>query len=439
MIKYLLGLFSRNYSKNFLNNVKFEGSAIIIFSFLVFSFWQFSCAKALPNEIEAPESIVEKVDTIFGFPDNQYWIEERMIKPDQFMTSFLQDFGVDYEKILQLEKLAESTFSLRKIKAGKSMTCIKDEECDNPAIFVYQPDLYQYIIYDLSDSVYTEQCIIPHHSCLESASGVVITSLWNAMRNQGMNVELIDKMEDALATFDFTMSQVGDEFKLVYDQEYIDDQPSRTGILHAAYYKTGNTELKGVYFENKKYQGFYDEKGRPTKRAFLKAPIRARYRISSVYNLRRFHPIDRKVKPHLGTDYAADYGTPIRSVADGKVVIAGYTKGNGRYVKIRHNKTYQTQYLHMQGFARGIRSGSYVRQGQTIGYVGSTGKATGPHVCFRFWKNGRQINHRRENFPPLDPMPKDQLPEFFEKRDVLDEFLNQIDIIPFEDPDDIVI
>ena len=398
----------------------------------------FSCVEKLDSTEEEviPEEVeIVNIDTIFGFPDDEYWFEERPIKPNQFMSDFLQDFGVDYQKILELENLAESTLSLRRIKAGKGMTCIKKGECANPEIFVYQPDPYQYITYELGEQVYSDHCIIPHYTCLESASGIVTTSLWNAMRDQGMNVELIDKMEDAIATFDFTMSQVGDEFKLVYEQQYIKGVPAGTGKLHAAFYKTGKTELNGTYYENAKYQGFYDEKGRPTKRAFLKAPIRARYRISSVYNLRRFHPIDKRIKPHLGTDYAANYGTPIRAVANGRVLIAGYTKGNGRYVKIRHDKTYQTQYLHMQGFASGIRSGRYVKQGQTIGYVGSTGKATGPHVCFRFWKNGRQIDHRRENFPPLDPMSKDQLPDFHKKRDEFVEFLNFIDVIPLNDED----
>ena len=373
-------------------------------------------------------SIMPPGDTIYGFSNNEYWFEKRIIKPNQFMANFLSDFGVEYKKVLELEELSDSTLSLRKIKAGKEMVCIKESECENPRVFVYQPDDFHYVLYSLGDSVYSDIVEIPHYTCLETASGIVTTTLWDAMVAKNMSIQLIDKMEDALAAFDFTMAQINDEFKLIYDQIYIDDKPVSVGQLHAAYYRTGKDEFIGIYFENEKYQGFYDEKGRPTKRAFLKAPIRASYRISSVYNLRRFHPVDRRVKAHRGTDYAAAYGTPIRAVADGKVVIAGYTGGNGKYVKIRHDKVYQTQYLHMKGYAQGIRSGKYVKQGQIIGYVGSTGKATGPHVCFRFWKNGRQIDHRRENFPPLDPMTKDQLPEYLAKFDLLSEFLDKIDI-----------
>tara|TARA_B100000497_G_C7684707_1_gene414764 strand:- start:997 stop:2244 length:1248 start_codon:yes stop_codon:yes gene_type:complete len=383
-----------------------------------------SCTPVEKQEII--EEIVIVPDTIFGFSDDQYWFEGRKIKNNQFMTDFFQEFGVEYQKIIELEKLAEETLSLRKIKAGNIMTCVKNGECKNPEYFIYQPDDYHYVVYALGDSVYTQKTEIPHFACQETATGVIETTLWDAMVEQNMSISLIDKMEDALAAFDFTTAQVGDQFKLVYDEVYIDETPMGIGQLYAAWYKTGVDTFMGVYFENEKYEGFYDEKGRPTKRAFLNAPIRASYRISSVYNLRRFHPIDKRVKAHLGTDYAAPYGTPIRAVADGKVVIAGYTKGNGKYVKIRHDKTYQTQYLHMQGYASGVRSGRHVKQGQTIGYVGSTGKATGPHVCFRFWKNGRQVDHRRENFPPLDPMPEKQMPDYLEKFEEMSNFLARI-------------
>ncbi|HRD08898.1 MAG TPA: M23 family metallopeptidase, partial [Saprospiraceae bacterium] len=157
----------------------------------------------------------------------------------------------------------------------------------------------------------------------------------------------------------------------------------------------------------------------------LKSPVKFT-RISSGFNMRRFHPIRRKTIPHLGTDYAAPYGTPIRAVADGVVEEAAYTGNNGRYVKIKHDKVYQTQYLHMQGYAKGVKRGTRVRQGQTIGYVGSTGLATGPHVCFRFWKNGRQVNHLREVFQPAKPMPEAELPTFFQHRDKIKEMLDRI-------------
>ena len=153
----------------------------------------------------------------------------------------------------------------------------------------------------------------------------------------------------------------------------------------------------------------YKRQGQSLRKAFLKAPVEFS-RISSRYNLKRFHPIVQKTKAHYGTDYAAPQGTPIIAVGDGVVSKSSYTKGNGKYVKIRHNNTYETQYLHMS--RRAVAAGERVKQGQVIGYVGSTGLATGPHVCFRFWKNGKQVDHLREEFPPSTPIKDDQMDAF---------------------------
>ena len=153
-------------------------------------------------------------------------------------------------------------------------------------------------------------------------------------------------------------------------------------------------------------------------KGFLKAPLKFS-RISSHFNMSRLHPILRRVRPHLGTDYAAPYGTPILAVGNGVVIEAGFKGGNGNYVKIKHNKRITTEYLHMRGFAKGIHRGVQVSQGQVIGYVGSTGLATGPHVCFRFWMDGKQVNHLKFNFPPPEPLPKEELPGFYQHRDSL--------------------
>ena len=162
-------------------------------------------------------------------------------------------------------------------------------------------------------------------------------------------------------------------------------------------------------------------------KGFLRAPVKFS-RISSHYNPKRFHPILKRVRPHLGTDYAAPYGTPILAVGDGVVLEATRRGGNGNFVKLKHNETYSTQYLHMKKFADGIRPGVHVKQGQVIGYVGSTGLATGPHVCFRFWKNGKQINHLKENFPPPKALPAETMPEFEKVRD---QYLEHLASVPF--------
>jgi murein DD-endopeptidase MepM/ murein hydrolase activator NlpD len=248
---------------------------------------------------------------------------------------------------------------------------------------------------------------------------MINSSLWLTMKSYDLPVQLIDKMEGVFQwSLDFFRIQNGDQFKIIYEENTIDGKFAGIGKVLGAYFKNYDNEYYGIYYENGKAKGYYDEEGRPMKSPFLKAPIRfSSYRISSSYNLRRFHPVLKRVRPHYGTDYAAPRGTPIVAVAHGVVTRAGYGRGNGNYVKIKHDKTYSTQYLHMSGFAKGIRSGVHVKQGQVIGYVGSTGLATGPHVCFRFWKNGKQVNHLRLKLPNPEPMPENLKPLYFPVRD----------------------
>jgi murein DD-endopeptidase MepM/ murein hydrolase activator NlpD len=245
------------------------------------------------------------------------------------------------------------------------------------------------------------------------------------MIENGMSISLIDKMEDALAwSVDFYHAQKGDEYKLIYERKYINNKAVTVGQLLGAYYLNDKAHY-AIYWDTEHYAGYYDQFGNPTKKAFLKAPVKFS-RISSRFSYNRFHPVLKRSRPHFGTDYAAAYGTPIHAVANGTVIARAYTKNNGYYVKIRHDNQYMTQYLHMQKFAKGIRKGSHVQQGQTIGYVGSTGLATGPHVCFRFTKNGRPIDHLRENFPPPEPLPQEQLEDYFVLRDSMVPIIDEI-------------
>ncbi len=367
----------------------------------------------------------------YGFDVNSHHFEDFRIKPNAFMGDILMSYGISFDSILELERKAEDVHSLRRIKAGKDITFIKKDECGGPLCFIYKPGLLSYIRYDIGDQVAVTKHEIPYETCVESASGVVNSSLWEAMKGQDLDNRLIDNMEDALSQVSFDYAQPGDQFKLIFERVYIEGKPAKTGKIYSAVYKSGDDIDYGFYFENDKYQGYYDYEGTPNKRTFLNAPIKFSYRISSGYNPNRFHPILKRRKAHLGTDYAADRGAPIIAVANGVVTKRSYTKGNGNYIKIKHDNVYQTQYLHMSRFAKGVVPGTRVKQGQTIGYVGSTGLATGPHVCFRFWKNGRQINHRRENFPPLDPMEKHDLPVFFNSRD---ELVKELNHVPFADP-----
>lgn len=361
----------------------------------------------------------------FGYDLDLFKVEENVIEKNQVLSDILVKEGVSYKDIHNLAENARDVFDVRNLRAGKKYAIIKDS-CQQPEALVYVPNVYKYVKYNLKDTLNTQVVEKKIEKCIETGTGKLTSSLWNTMIENGMPPALISKMEDALAwSIDFYHTQKGDEYKLIYEREYIDGEAVGVGQLIGAYYKNYDNEYYAVYYDHEHYSGYYDLEGRPTKKAFLKAPVKFA-RISSKYSLSRFHPVLKRRKAHYGTDYAAPYGTPIFSVANGVVTKVSYTKGNGRYVKIKHDNTYQTQYLHMSRYAEGLKTGMHVKQGQTIGYVGSSGLATGPHVCFRFWKNGKQINHLRENFPPAEPMPIEELDAFFNHRDNVIQLIDNI-------------
>ena len=372
--------------------------------------------------IEEPEG-----EELFGFNSAQTNIVLSEVKENEFLSDILSAQGVPYVKIHNLVQNTSELFNVRQIRAGKRCAFICDDLCEAPSHFIYEDGRSSYFVFDIEEST-CRKVERPVTTELAVASGVIDGSLWQSMEKSGMSWGLIEKMESALAwSLDFYHIQQGDEYKVFYEKKFVDGEPYGVGRLLGAYYKNYGNEYYAIYFENEKYQGFYDTEGRPTKRAFLKSPVKYS-RISSGFSRKRFHPVLKRFKAHLGTDYAAPTGTPIYAVANGVVSRASYSRGNGKYVKIKHDKTYATQYLHMSRFAKGIRSGVHVKQGQVIGYVGQTGLATGPHVCFRFWKNGRQVNHRRLNFPPTDPLPEIQLDEFYCERDQIVDVLDRIEI-----------
>ncbi len=367
----------------------------------------------------------------YGIMIDTFTVEKQIIKENEFISDILARYKVEYLDMEHLVTTYKDVFDVRLLRAGKPYTILNADTTTAADYFIYEPNVYNFIVYDFKNKT-VKKVERPIETRIETASGVIETSLWNTMVDNGLSYELTSKMEDALAwSVDFYYIQKEDKFKLIYERHYIDGKPVGVGEVHGAYYKNVDNEYYAFYFENDRHNGFYDLEARPMKKAFLKSPVQYS-RISSGFNLRRFHPILKRRKAHLGTDYAAPRGTPIRAVADGVVVKRGRTRGNGNYIKVKHDNVYQTQYLHMNGFAAGVNTGVHVKQGQTIGYVGSTGLATGPHVCFRFWKNGRQVNHLRENLPPPEPMPKEDIPIFNEIRDSMKVELDKIEYKRFD-------
>jgi murein DD-endopeptidase MepM/ murein hydrolase activator NlpD len=364
-------------------------------------------------------------DERFGFPVDSFSFFSDRVQPNQFLGNILYWEGISYAAIDELARKAADVFDVRRIRAGFDYTLVRKDSCGDLASFIYEPSPFSYVVYDFRDSIRVYEVQRDFETRIETAHGRVETSLWNSMIENGLSISLIDKMEDALAwSVDFYHAQKGDEYKLIYERRYIGDEPVSIGQLIGAYYLNDQAHY-AIYWDSEHYAGFYDQFGNPTKKAFLKAPVKFS-RISSRFSHNRFHPVLKRARPHFGTDYAAAHGTPIHSVANGTVIARSYTKNNGYFVKIRHDKQYTTQYLHMSKFAQGIYKGAHVRQGQVIGYVGSTGLATGPHVCFRFTKNGRPIDHLRENFPPPEPLPQAQLEKYLVVRDSIVPLIDQI-------------
>ena len=364
-------------------------------------------------ELEQITTSEESSEEKFGFDLSDFVMEAVDLKKGDILGSLLRYQGLSSNLIQEIEfKSKEVAFDTRSMRPGKKLYYVKEDECEEPIALVYEPSNLEYVVYDLREGVDIKLVEKEVSTCIEVSSGKVTGSLWNSLKGNNIDTRMISRLEDALASsVDFYHTQRGDEFRLIYEKKMVDGEQVGIGNLLAAYYKNSQGEFYSYYYENGEFKGYYDEQGRPSKAGFLKAPVK-HVRISSSYNLTRFHPVLKKTIPHLGTDYAAPYGTPIIAVADGVIEAAAYTGGNGKFVKIKHDKTYQTQYLHMQTYAQGIRKGARVKQGQTIGYVGSTGLATGPHVCFRFWKDGRQVNPLRHKFDPPKPMNSSELPKF---------------------------
>ncbi len=385
-------------------------------------------AAKIDNNKEIGAFMIHEPTIKYGFVLDTFHVTQSEIQANQFLSDLLLQYKVDYIDIDQLVQKTNDIFDVRNFRVGKPYMILNTDTTTAADYFIYEPSVYNYLVYDLKNHSVekVEREIITK---IESAAGIIESSLWQTMIDNNLSFELTAEMEDALAwSIDFHHIQKDDRFKLIYERHYIDGKPVGIGEIKGAYFKNFDNEFYAFYFENDVHSGFYDLEARPMEKAFLKSPVKYS-RISSRYNLRRFHPILRRTKAHLGTDYAAPYGTPIFAVADGVVTKATRSRGNGKYVKIKHDGVYQTQYLHMSKFGEGIKPGVHVKQGETIGYVGSTGLATGPHVCFRFWKNGRQVNHLKEDLPPPEPMPKKDIPRFNVLKDTLKK---QLDMVQFE-------
>lgn len=402
---------------------------VIIFGLILLQ----SCKKEIVENSE-PEEIVEEEPAIiqeFGYILNNYKVIKDTIRSGESFGQILDRNHVDYAEIYKIAEAAKDTFDIRKLIAGKPYTILaKKDTTEKAQVFIYQPNKIEYLIVDFTDSVKTVFGRKDVKIEIKTASGVIESSLSESIDSQGLNYIIAHELGDIYAwTIDFFHLQKGDNFKLIYEELYIDDSISvGIGDIKAAYFEHKNEAFYSFNFETdsvKQIQDYYDENAKTLRRQFLKAPLQYG-RISSRYNLkRRIKYYGNRVRPHKGTDFAAPVGTPILSTANGTVIESKYRGGNGNYVKVKHNGTYSTQYLHMS--KRKVKKGDYVKQGDVIGYIGMTGNTAGPHVCYRFWKNGRQVDPLREKLPAAEPIKENLKDKYFT---FISPLKSQIDSIP---------
>ena len=340
-------------------------------------------------------------------------VRDTVQRGDTFADIFLEN-GFSYTDIYNINSKVKKTYNFRKIKPKRPYTFLfSKDSLSSPVAFIYQPSMLDYVVVNLKDSVFAKKEKKEVTIRTFEAQGVITSSLSETLEAQRLSPLLAYDLSDIYAwSIDFFRLEKGDRFKIVYTQKYVDDS-IYVGLnrIHAAYFEHRKKPYYAIEFESDAERGiteFFDEKGKNLRRAFLQAPVQFS-RISSRYNKRRRISYYGRTKPHYGTDFAAPVGTPIRATASGTVVAAGYTRGNGNYVTIRHNGTYKTQYLHMK--KRKVRKGQQVKQGDLIGTVGMTGYTSGPHVCYRFWKHGKQVDPFRQKLPeakPIEPKLKEK-------------------------------
>ena len=359
-------------------------------------------------EIVEEEKIIE-----FGFDLNDYEVKRDTIKKGDSFGEILERNNIGYPRIFHIAEKAKDSFDIRKLQVGKPYTLLytkasQKDSLPQPSTFIYQPDQENYVVINFKDSIHAYTSRKPITYVEKVATGIIESSISQTLEEKGLSQKLAYKMADDIYawTIDFRRLQKGDRFKVIYTDKFIDDT-IYAGVhdVKAAYFEHNGDSLYAFRFQTDSIKGivdYFNEDAKNLRRAFLKAPVQFS-RISSRYNLkRRIAYYGNKVRPHKGTDFAAPIGTPIMATANGTVVESTRRGGNGKYVKIRHNDTYSTQYLHMK--AQKVKKGQFVKQGDIIGWVGMTGNTGGPHVCYRFWKNGSQVDPFKQKLPEAKPI-----------------------------------
>jgi len=365
---------------------------------------------------------------IYGIPTDSLEIVRDVVERGESISDILAAYNISPTTSYNLAQKAKDVYNVKRIQSNRTYILLHAPDSAQTAqYFIYEPNELEYVIYDLRCDLQVTRFKREMQVVERELAGEIKGSLYESVLAAGGTAQLVNTLADIYAwRLNLNKIQPGDQFKLIFEEKQVNGSTIGYGALKAAFFQHNGNPLYAIGFDQGNGMGYFDQDGKSFKKAFLKEPLEYS-RISSRYNMHRFHPVQKRYKAHLGTDFAAPRGTPIRSVGEGVVLEAAYTRGNGYYVKIKHNKTYTTQYLHLSKFAKGIRKGKQINQGQTIGFVGSTGLASGPHLCYRLWKNNKQVDALKVKLPLAEPVTKKKRREFIATKDAFIKRMEALD------------
>jgi murein DD-endopeptidase MepM/ murein hydrolase activator NlpD len=387
-----------------------KGKSIIL---IILVFISVSCNNSGNNnrEIAIPASdtivnqAINKPVFLYGIPSDSFDLISGHIKRNGFLSEILLKHGVSMTEIDQVVRNSKKVFDVRNIRSGNNyiMFCDRDSIARSRYL-VYEHDPTTCYVFSFNDSLNITPFRKEIKSEIKYTSGTIETSLWDAMITGGLHPSLAVELSDIFAwTVDFFGLQKGDNFKVIYEELFIDDKSLGIGKIYGAQFNRKGSSVTAIPFIQDGKETFFEIDGNSLRKAFLKAPLQFS-RISSRFSSSRMHPILRIRRPHFGVDYAAAVGTPVHAIGDGKIISATNENGSGKMVKIQHNSVYATAYLHLSRFGTGISPGALVKQGDIIGYVGSSGLSTGPHLDFRFYQNGSPVDPLKIDAPSVEPV-----------------------------------
>jgi murein DD-endopeptidase MepM/ murein hydrolase activator NlpD len=382
-----------------------------------------------------PEQTQETQLNTFGFYSDSLDHQTYSVEKNETLSDILLDLGVSNNDIINIIDKSKKVLDVRKIVAGNLYHAYtNDDSLITLVYFVYEKSPRHFVVFDLRDSINiyeSEKEILVKD---EQKSAVIDQSLYVSLMESDASPELAIKLSQIFAwQIDFYHLQKEDNFKVIYEELFVDGKFFAIGQIKAAYFNHNGKEFYAIPFSQDSVAQYFDQDGNSLRKAFLKAPLEFG-RISSRYSKSRLHPVLKSHRPHLGVDYAAPVGTPIRTTGDGTVAEVGYNRGSGKFIKIKHNSIYTTMYLHLSKYASGIKKGTKVKQGQVIGFVGSTGLSTGPHLDYRFFVNGSPVDPLKVELPPSHPVKQELRAAYETQRDSLINLLNKVELVSSEKP-----